>query len=252
MSRLLDVSHVVEDGLTTYPGLPAPLVGDFLSREASREHYSEGTSFQIARIERVANTGTYVDSPFHRYEDGADLADLDLVRLADLDGGVIDATAVAGRAIEAVLLAGRDLAGKAALVRTGWDRHWATPRYFEGHPYLTRAAAVLLREAGAALVGIDAFNSDDLLTGRARRTPFCSELASPSPSTCAVCMRCPPRASASTPSRSSSAVSACSPCAPTLSWTRPPQRNRASSSALGIHRRYTARGDRRACRSRHA
>lgn len=160
MSRLIDVSHVVEDGLVTYPGLPAPAVSEHLSREASRGHYAEGTTFHIARVELVANTGTYVDSPFHRYVEGADLAALDLASLADLDGIVIDATHVAGRAIGTDLLQGRDLRQKAVLVRTGWDRHWATPAYFSGHPFLTRDAAELLRDAGVRLVGIDSLNID--------------------------------------------------------------------------------------------
>lgn len=161
MPRLIDVSHVVEDGLVTYPGLPAPRVSDHLSREASRATYAEGTTFQIARIELVANTGTYVDAPFHRYADGADLAALDLSSLADLDGVVVDATGNIGQAIGAGLFQGRDLRGKAVLVRTGWDRHWATPAYFSGHPFLTRDAAEMLRDAGVRLAGIDSLNIDD-------------------------------------------------------------------------------------------
>ncbi len=161
MSRLIDVSHVVEDGLVTYPGLPAPRVSDHLSREASRATYAEGTTFQIARIELVANTGTYVDAPFHRYAGGADLAALDLSSLADLDGVVVDATGNTGQAIGAELFQGRDLRGKAVLVRTGWDRHWATPAYFSGHPFLTRDAAQVLRDAGVRLAGIDSLNIDD-------------------------------------------------------------------------------------------
>ena len=164
MTRLIDVSHTVEDGLVTYPGLPAPLVCDFLSREASRAHYDEGTTFQIARIEMVANTGTYVDSPFHRFEDGADLAALELSRLADLDGLVIDATG-RGRSLGTDLLEGFDVRGKAVLFRTGWDAHWATPAYFEGHPFLTRQLAERLRDAGAVLVGIDSLNIDDTRDG---------------------------------------------------------------------------------------
>ncbi len=164
MTRLIDVSHTVEEGLITYPGLPAPLVCDFLSREASRAFYNEGTTFQIARIEMVANTGTYVDAPFHRFAEGADLAALDLCQLADLDGLVVDATD-RGRALGSELFRGLDLCGKAVLVRTGWDVHWATPAYFEGHPYLTRAAAELLREARVALVGIDSLNIDDIRDG---------------------------------------------------------------------------------------
>ena len=164
MARLIDVSHTVEDGLLTYPGLPAPLVCDFLSREASRRHYADGTTFQIARIEMVANTGTYVDAPFHRFEEGADLAGLRLEQLAHLDGLVIDASDE-GKKIDVDLFKGLDLANKAVLIRTGWDRHWATPAYFEGHPYLTRAAAEYLKSGGVNLVGIDSLNIDDIRDG---------------------------------------------------------------------------------------
>jgi kynurenine formamidase len=164
MTQLIDVSHTVEDGLITYPGLPAPLVCDYLSREASKAHYDEGTTFQIARIEMVVNTGTYVDSPFHRFADGADLAALELSRLADLDGVVLDATG-RGRAVGIDLLKGLDLRGKAVLFRTGWDAHWATPAYAEGHPFLTRQVAERLRDSGAVLVGIDSLNIDDTRDG---------------------------------------------------------------------------------------
>ena len=162
--RLIDVSHEVEAGLITYPGLPAPSVSDFLSREASRAHYAAGTTFQIGRIEMVANTGTYLDSPFHRFAEGADLAALPLDRLADLEGRVIDAGQGAGRAIDADRFAGQ-LEGKAVLVRTGWDRYWRTPQYGEGHPFLTRRAAELLAAARPALVGIDSLNIDDTRDG---------------------------------------------------------------------------------------
>ena len=164
MPRLIDVSHTVENGLITYPGLPGPLVCDFLSREASRRHYAEGTTFQIARIEMVANTGTYVDAPFHRFESGADLAGLELRQLADLDGVVIDATDK-GRAIGPEAFGTTSFQHKAVLIRTGWDRHWATPAYFDGHPYLTRAAAEFLKTAVATLVGIDSLNIDDIRDG---------------------------------------------------------------------------------------
>ena len=165
MARLIDVSHIVEDGLVTYPGLPAPIVCDFLSREASRRVYVEGVTFQIGKIEMVANTGTYVDSPFHRYEDGADLAALALERLANLPGLVIDASAVGERALDADLFHDQELTGRAVLVRTGWDHHWATPSYFTGHPFLTGGAAEYLRDSGAALVGIDSLNIDDTADG---------------------------------------------------------------------------------------
>jgi kynurenine formamidase len=156
--------------MVTYRGLPAPIVCDYLSREASRERYAPGTEFHIGRIDMVANTGTYVDSPFHRFADGADLAGLALESLAHLDGVVADLTRRAGRALGAdavrAALGGADVRGRAVLVRTGWDAHFRTDRYFEGHPHLTEDAAALLAEGGAALVGIDSFNIDDVDDGR--------------------------------------------------------------------------------------
>jgi arylformamidase len=160
MGRLVDLSHSIEHGMVTYPGLPGPVISDFLGREASRGHYSEGTTFHIARVRMVGNTGTYLDAPFHRYAHGKDLAALPLERLADLPGLRIDATG-RGRALDADLFAGRELQGRAVLVRTGWDAHWRTSRYGEGHPYLTRAAAEALAGAGPALVGIDSLNIDN-------------------------------------------------------------------------------------------
>jgi kynurenine formamidase len=158
---LVDVSHVVEHGMVTYRGLPAPLVCDFLSREQSRSHYAPGTEFHIGRIEMVANTGTYLDSPFHRYATGKDLSELPLDRLANLEGVVIPADLSKGRAIGRSAFQGHDLRGKAVLVRTGWDAHWRTDQYFEGHPFLTKDAAEFLLEASVALVGIDSLNIDD-------------------------------------------------------------------------------------------
>ncbi len=159
--RLIDVSHVIEAGMTTYPGLPGPVVSDHLAREASRAIYSKGTTFQIGRIEMVANTGTYVDSPFHRYHDGDDLAALPLERLVDLEGLVIDVTGAKERAIDVDKFADLELEGRAILVRTGWDLNWRTPKYALGHPFLTRGAAAHLVAAGATLVGIDSLNIDD-------------------------------------------------------------------------------------------
>jgi kynurenine formamidase len=164
MARLVDLSHPIEHGMITYPGLPGPVVSDFLGREASRGHYAGGTTFHIARLRMVANTGTYLDAPFHRYADGKDVAALPLESLADLDGVVVEAPE-GPRPIDADRFAGRDLAGKAVLVRTGWDAHWRTPRYADGHPYLTRAAAEYLAGAGPALVGIDSLNVDDTSDG---------------------------------------------------------------------------------------
>jgi kynurenine formamidase len=158
---LVDVSHAVEQGMITYKGLPAPLVCDYLSRERSRARNVPGTEFQIGRIEMVANTGTYLDSPFHRYENGTDLAGLPLERLADLDAVVIPIDPSRGRAVDRSVFRGAELRHKAVLVRSGWDVHWRTDRYFEGHPFLTRDAAEYLRDAGATLVGIDSLNIDD-------------------------------------------------------------------------------------------
>jgi arylformamidase len=159
--RLVDVSHTIEAGLITYRGLPAPVVGDFLSREASRRLYAPGVEFHIGQVTMVANTGTYLDSPFHRYPDGADLSALSLSRLADLDAVVIRWDTASGRAVGAEAFADLDIQGKAVLIHTGWDAHWRTDRYFEGHPFLTADAAELLRERGAVLVGIDSLNIDD-------------------------------------------------------------------------------------------
>jgi arylformamidase len=159
-SRLIDLSHTVEDGMITYKGLPAPIICDYLSREASRARYAEGTEFQIGKIEMVANTGTYIDSPFHRYAHGCDLSELKLESLADLDCVVIRATERTDRAIDRLSVDLATLKGKALLVHTGWDAHWRTDHYFEGHPHLTGNLAEQLVQAGVALVGIDSFNID--------------------------------------------------------------------------------------------
>jgi kynurenine formamidase len=159
---LIDVSHTVEDGMITYRGLPGPLICDFLSREQSRSHYAEGTEFQIGKIEMVANTGTYLDSPFHRFAHGKDLSQLPLEQLANLESIVIRVNRAKGRAIGRADLEARDLSGRAVLIHTGWDEHWRTDQYFEGHPFLTRDAAEYLLKAGATLVGIDSLNIDDI------------------------------------------------------------------------------------------
>jgi arylformamidase len=161
LTRFIDLSHPIEAGMTTYPGLPGPVISDHLSRRASAERYAPGTTFQIGRIEMVANTGTYVDAPFHRFESGADLAGLPLERLAEVPGVVVDASSRRGRALDADLFAGLSVWDRAVLVRTGWDAHWRTPRYADGHPYLTRDAARALVDGAAALVGIDSLNIDD-------------------------------------------------------------------------------------------
>lgn len=158
--KLIDLSHTVEHGMITYKGLPAPIICDYLSREASRERYAPGTEFQIGKIEMIANTGTYLDSPFHRYPDGADLSQLQLESLANLDCVVVHATERRARAIDRLPVDLATLKGKALLVHTGWDAHWRTDQYFEGHPHLTGELANQLVAAGVALVGIDSFNID--------------------------------------------------------------------------------------------
>jgi len=162
--KYVDLSHVITDGMVTYPGLPAPAISDHLSREESEERYAAGTTFQIARIDMVANTGTYIDAPSHRYENGPDLSQLQLSRLVNVPGIVVDA-AGGRRALDRTLFRGLDLHRKAVLVRTGWSSHFGTLAYGSGHPFLTADAASLLVEAGAALVGIDSLNIDDIATG---------------------------------------------------------------------------------------
>jgi arylformamidase len=163
MATLLDLSHVVDDGLVTYPGLPAPRISDYLSRAASRSHYARGTEFQIGHLEMVANTGTYLDTPWHRYPDGHDLSELPLERVADVPGVCVAAT---DPEVGPELFHGMDLAGHAVLVATGWDRHWATQQYGDpSHPYLTEGAVDALVASGAVIVGIDSVNIDDTREG---------------------------------------------------------------------------------------
>jgi arylformamidase len=158
--NFIDLSHTVEHGMITYKGLPAPIICDYLSREASRARYAPGTEFHIGKIEMVANTGTYLDSPFHRYHDGDDLAQLKLESLANLDCVVVRVTARQDRAIDRLPFDSAILRGKAVLFHTGWDAHWRTDQYFENHPYVTAELAEQLVAARVALVGIDSFNID--------------------------------------------------------------------------------------------
>jgi len=182
-SNLIDLSHEVEHGMITYRGLSAPVICDFLSREESRKNYAPGTEFHIGKIEMVANTGTYVDSPFHRYADGMDLSELPLESLANLEGVTIQAQKY-GRTIPPEAFQNVDISGKAVLIHTGWARHWRTDAYFEGHTFLSKEAAQYLMEAGAALVGIDSYNIDDTLDGTrpahtillGNRIPICEHM----------------------------------------------------------------------------
>ncbi|MBA3796546.1 MAG: cyclase family protein [Chloroflexi bacterium] len=161
--RLVDLSHVISHGMITYPGLPGPEIGSHLSREASRGRYAPGTEFDIGRISMVGNTGTYLDTPYHRYADGWDLAGLPLEQVAGVPGIVIDAT---GPAIGAQPFAGIEARGRAVLVRTGWDQHWGTDRYGDPeHPHLTAAGVEALVSAAPSIVGIDSVNIDDTRGG---------------------------------------------------------------------------------------
>ena len=146
--------------MVTYRGLPAPIICDYLSREASRAIYAPGTEFHIGKIEMVANTGTYVDSPFHRFADGKDLSELPLESLANLDA-VVARWVGRGRRIGADAFRGLEVRGRAVLIHTDWCARWRTDAYFEGHPFLTAEAAAWLVENGATLVGIDSYNIDD-------------------------------------------------------------------------------------------
>ena len=162
MARLIDLSHDIEHGMVTYKGLPAPTISDWLSRAASSDRYARGTTFQIGKIDLLANTGTYIDAPFHRYDDGRDIAGYSLEAIANLPGIVIRATDRGNRALDASRFRARQLEGRAVLVHTGWDAHWRTDTYSAGrHPFLTRDAAEHLASSGAALVGIDSLNIDD-------------------------------------------------------------------------------------------
>ncbi len=160
----VDLSHTLTDGLVSYKGLPPVHICDYLSREDSKEFYEAGTSFQIGRIDMVANTGTYMDCPFHRYADGRDLADIYIQEVVNLPAVVIRARGM--QAIGPALFAEKEIRNKAVLVHTGWSEHWGTEAYYTGHPFLTEDAAVWLKEKGALLVGIDSHNIDDTSGGR--------------------------------------------------------------------------------------
>lgn len=163
--HLIDLSHTIENGMITYKGLPAPLICDHLSRAKSREVYAEGTEFQIGKIEMVSNTGTYIDVPFHRYANGHDLSELALKQVSNIPAVLVRVTGATERAIDWHHFVPITCRGHAVLVNTGWDRHWRTDQYFEGHPFLTEKAAIYLRDQGALLVGIDSMNIDDTSGG---------------------------------------------------------------------------------------
>ena len=174
--RLISLSHDIHHGMITYPGLPGPEVTDHMSREDSRGRYAPGTEFQIGRISLVSNTGTYLDTPFHRFDGGADLAGMPLEAMVDLPGLKIEVTA---RAIDRDRIEDHDVRGRAILFHTGWDRHFGTAEYGVDAPFLTAAAATWLVDQGASLVGIDSINIDDM--GDAKRPAHTALLAAAIP-----------------------------------------------------------------------
>jgi len=165
MKTYIDLSHTIKNGEVTYKGLPVPFICDYLSRADSKERYDDESTFQIDQITMVGNTGTYIDCPFHRYEDGKDLADTPIQQFTDLPGVLIEARYSRGVAIGPAYFADVDIKGKAVLVHTSWSDHWQTDLYYEHHPYITKAGAEYLRDAGALLVGIDSHNIDDTRGG---------------------------------------------------------------------------------------
>lgn len=165
MSELVDLNHVISDGMETYPGLPAPHICDFWTRESTAAHYEDGSTFHIGRLDMVANTGTYLDSPFHRYADGLDIAELELARIANLPGVCVDVRG-SERVIGPDVLDDVALTGRAVLFRTDWSHHWGSPQYNEANPCLAEETAAMLVAAGAQLVGIDSLNIDDTTTRR--------------------------------------------------------------------------------------
>ena len=162
--RLIDLSHEVADGMPAYPGLPAPVIRPFKARAETASWYTDGSTFEITRVDLVTGVGTYLHAPWHRYPEGTDLAGLALESLADLPGLRVEARSRPGRAIERNLLAGADVRGKAVLFNTGWASRWGTPGYWEAGPYLTEETCTRLIEQGAVLVGADCWNVDDTAT----------------------------------------------------------------------------------------
>ncbi len=158
MPRFVDLSHAIADGMDAYPGLPSPRIGAHLDHESSREEYAGKANFCIGHVDMVGNVGTYIDSPYHRYPDKADLSALPVDAMAGLPGLIVEETG--DRAIM-VDLSGQDIAGRAVLFHTGWDARWGTPGYWDLGPFIAEQTVTGLIEGGAALVGIDAWNVDD-------------------------------------------------------------------------------------------
>jgi kynurenine formamidase len=163
--RLVELSHVIRAGMITVPGLPAPEITPYLTRDASRAHYAPGTEFAFDRLTLVGNTGTYLDAPYHRYPDGADLSAIPLARTADLPAVVARVTGAPQPGIDVGALAALDVRGRAVLLHTGDDARFGSPAYAEGRHFLTRGGAAWLADHDPALVGIDALNIDDTADG---------------------------------------------------------------------------------------
>lgn len=159
--KYIDLSHTIEDGLITFNGSIPVKIYDYLSREESRGHYAPGTEFQISKIEMLGAAGTYMDSPYHRYDEAEDLSDLRLSQLCGIEGVCVSVAEQDPRFISHNAFSDINVKNKAVLIRTGWSRFWRTPAYFRNHPYLTRDAAEYLKAEGAVLVGIDSMNIDD-------------------------------------------------------------------------------------------
>jgi arylformamidase len=159
--RFVELGHVIRAGMITYPGLPAPVITPYLTREASRAHYAPGTEFAIDELTLVGNTATYLDAPYHRYPDGADLSSIPLARTVDLPAVVVRVPDAEQRGIDVGALAALDVGGTAVLLHTGDDARFGTAAYGDARHFLTSAGAAWLAASGAALVGIDALNIDD-------------------------------------------------------------------------------------------
>ena len=160
MGSHIDLSHGIEDGMVTYHGLPAPVISTFLTFEESQGHYAQGTEFQIGRVDLVANTGTYLDTPAHRHRDGWDLTGLPLESVADVPGVVVRCGHLEERAITPDVIDDIDMRGRAVLFDTGWSERGGTDAYFEGHPHLAPETVSALVDASPAVVGIDSLNID--------------------------------------------------------------------------------------------
>lgn len=160
MGIFVELNHPISDGMGAYPGMPAPRVGALVDHQASKPRYGGQAEFHLGLYELAGNTGTYIDSPFHRHRDGLDLSEVPLHRLAGVPGVILRPAPGAPRAL-VLDAAEHDLRGRAVLVQTGWDRRWGTPAYWEPGPFLASETVDLLVRSAPALVGVDFWNVDD-------------------------------------------------------------------------------------------